>query len=232
MNRRTWVYLQGHETGSILPMKYRLLTLIALLTLGPPALAQGYNVELTPFGGYRFGGDFDVSTDTDMMSTADSVELADSSSYGMLVDIRHSDITTYQFLYSEQTTDAEIRGTNLAFDSIDTTVRVFQLGGTYRGAGDRVQPYLAATVGGTHIRTSGLDSQSDTFFSGSIGVGVNVMPTSRVGLRFEARAYGTLTDSDTDLFCRTGPDINFCAVRVQGTILGQVEAFAGITVRF
>ena len=150
----------------------------------------------------------------------------------MLLDWRHSDVTTYEILYSQQNTDARISDADNNTDTIDTQIHVLQIGGTYRGPGDVVQPYLAATVGGTHIRTSANGSQSDTFFSGSIGVGINVMPTSRVGLRLEARAYGTLTDSSTDLFCQTGPDLNVCAIRVQGTILSQVETFAGITFRF
>jgi len=207
----------------------RHLAAFLLGALCTSAHAEGYNVEITPFAGYRFGGDFDVESDT---SNGDSVELADSGSFGLLVDVRHTDITTYQFLYSEQSTDAELTGTSFGNMSVDTKVRVLQLGGTYRGAGDLVQPYLAATIGGTNIRTSGNGSQSDTFFSGSIGVGINVMPTNRLGLRLEARAYGTLTDSDTDLFCQTGPDLNVCAVRVRGTILGQFETFAGFTFRF
>ena len=122
---------------------------------------------------------------------------------------------------------------NATITRVSTDLHVLQLGGTYRGDGEKVQPYLAATVGGTHVRTTASgDSQNDTFFSGSIGVGINVLPNERFGIRLEARAYGTLTDSDTDLFCQTGPDLNVCAIRVDGTILGQFETFAGFTFRF
>jgi hypothetical protein len=94
------------------------------------------------------------------------------------------------------------------------------------------RPYLAFTLGGTHVRTSSAESNSDTFFSGSIGVGMKFLPTSRVGIRVEARAYGTLVSSSTDLFCSTGPDQNICAIRLEGKMLSQFETFAGITVRF
>ena len=87
----------------------------------------------------------------------------------------------------------------------------------------------SATIGGTRLKAAG---ESDTFWSGSIGVGLRVRPEARIGLRLEARAYGTLTQSDTDLFCRTGPDLNICAVRVEGDMLIQFEAFAGLTFRF
>ena len=114
----------------------------------------------------------------------------------------------------------------------DVEVHVLQLGGTYLGDGDTVYPYLAATLGGTHVRTRSGNSDSDTFFSGSIGLGVKFMPSEQFGLRLEARAYGTLIDSSTDLFCSTGPDENVCAIQVRGESLTQVETFAGIVFRF
>ena len=213
-------------------MKHLAPVILILLGAYSTALAQDYNVEVTPFGGYRFGGDFDVTDGNGDSDAGSSVKLRDAGSYGVLLDLRHSDVTTYQFLYSEQSTTADVNDPDASLSTVDTTLRILQFGGTYRGPGDVVQPYLAATIGGTNIRTSANGSQSDTFFSGSIGVGVNVMPTNRVGFRFEARAYGTLTDSDTDLFCQTGPELNVCAVRVKGTILSQFETFAGFTVRF
>jgi hypothetical protein len=39
-------------------------------------------------------------------------------------------------------------------------------------------------------------------------------------------------NSNTDLFCQTGPDINVCAIRIDGSIMGQVAAFAGVVFRF
>jgi hypothetical protein len=95
-----------------------------------------------------------------------------------------------------------------------------------------VRPYLAATLGGTHARARSTGSGSDTFWSGSIGLGLLISPSSRIGLRLEARAYGTLTSSNTDLLCQTGPDANFCAVRIQGEMLTQIETFAGVVFRF
>ena len=72
----------------------------------------------------------------------------------------------------------------------------------------------------------------DTFFSGSIGVGMMFRPTEQIGFRVEARAYGTLLSSSSKIFCSTGPDLNICAVQVDGDLLSQVETFAGITFRF
>jgi hypothetical protein len=39
-------------------------------------------------------------------------------------------------------------------------------------------------------------------------------------------------DSDTDLFCQTGSNQNVCAVRLDGTVMSQIETIAGIVFRF
>lgn len=176
--------------------------------------------EITPFAGYRFGGTFDIA------GTSESYELQDSSSFGLILNLREQHNTQWELLYSNQSTDAELNGTGSA-PSVGIDTQVLQFGGTYQGQDDRLRPYVALTVGGTHINT---DADGDTFFSGSIGLGFQIMPNERIGIRVEARAYATLTD--TDLFCRTGPDLNVCAVRVDGEMLSQVETFAGLVLRF
>ena len=197
----------------------------SILTAGPAA-SQELNYELTPFGGYRFGGTFDFENDLG------SYEADDAASFGLIFNARHSGNTQWEVYYSRQNTTARLKNSTGVSPAVDTDIQVLQIGGTYQGAAQAFRPYVAMTLGGTHIRTSSNGSQSDTFFSGSLGVGVNIAPSNRIGLRLEARAIATLTDSSTDLFCQTGPDINVCAIRIDGNLLTQVEAFAGLVVRF
>ena len=178
---------------------------------------------MTPYGGWRFGGTFDVQ------DSVDSWEIEDSSSFGLILNLRESFNTQWELVYSQQASDARLNSTTQPASRIDMDVQVLQLGGTYQWEGDTIRPYLVATLGGTRLAAP---SDSDVFFSGSIGLGLQVLPESRVGIRLEARAYGTLTDSDTDLFCSTGPDQNICAIRVDGEVLGQFETFAGVVFRF
>ena len=201
--------------------------LVALVLFVPAfAQAQEATTEITAFGAYRFGGTFE-----DEQSDA-SYELDDSPSFGLILNIRDKDATQWEIFYSQQRTDAEFSGTSANDPQVDVELHVLQLGGTYLWHGEVARPYLAFTLGGTHVRTSSAQSSSDTFFSGSIGLGLKFLPTSRFGIRVEARAYGTVIDSGTDLFCSTGPDANVCAIRVKGKMLSQVETFAGITYRF
>jgi hypothetical protein len=202
--------------------------LLILSTLAFPAVlqAQEPTAEITAFGAYRFGGTFEEE------STEATYELKDSPSFGLILNLRHQDPTQWEIFYSQQQTEAEFSGSTQNDPVVNIDLHVLQLGGTYQFEGEVARPYLAFTLGGTHVRTSSAASRSDTFFSGSIGVGMKFLPTSRVGIRVEARAYGTLVSSSTDLFCSTGPDTNVCAIRLEGKMLSQVETFAGITVRF
>lgn len=187
---------------------------------------DAFNFELTPFGAYRFGGSFAVE------DSSDSYDLEDSSSFGLILNFPHNTNTQWEVLYSKQATTAEFSAATPNDPLVDIDLQILQLGGTYQFEGGMVRPYLAATLGGTHARARSTGSGSDTFWSGSIGLGLLISPSSRIGLRLEARAYGTLTSSNTDLLCQTGPDANFCAVRIQGEMLTQIETFAGVVFRF
>lgn len=199
---------------------------VAAVMPAPAAAADELKFEITPFVAYRFGGTFD-----DEGSTA-SYSIDDSEAFGLLFNVRQSSNTQWEVLYSRQAATASLRGSLATVPSIDMDINVLQIGGTYQGSGETVRPYLALTLGGTYIKTTANGTQSDTFFSGSIGAGVSLIPSSRLGIRLEARAYGTLMNANTDLFCQTGPDLNICAIRIDGSLLSQFEIFAGVVFRF
>ena len=203
----------------------RAATLALLLGASAAATAadDALDFEITPYGGWRFGGTFDIQESTD------SWELDESSSFGLILNLRERANTQWEFIYSQQESSARLKSSTQPAARVDLDVQYFQVGGTYQWEGDILRPYLAATIGGTRVSAP---SQSDAFWSGSIGLGFQIMPESRVGIRVEARAWGSLTDSSTDLFCSVGPDQNICAIRVDGSVLSQVETFAGVVFRF
>jgi hypothetical protein len=177
------------------------------------AEAQEFSAEITPYVGVRFGGTFENEERTARY------EMEDSESFGLIVAFPYDVNAHWEIIYSYQDSEARYIGDPGPDPLVDTEIHVLQLGGTYRGSGEKAIPYLAATLGGTHIRTRSTDTRDDTFFSGSIGIGMMFLPTSRVGIRVEARAYGTFVSNSSELFCSTGPDANLCAIRIEGTLL-------------
>ena len=211
-------------------MSRLLIVAAALLCLASPALAQQdpASFELTPFAGYRFGGTFEIE------ESPDSYDIEDSASYGFILNFPHRANTRWEVLYSRQSTEAAFSDPASGNRFLDIDSQILQIGGTYQfeAQGEMVLPYLAATIGGTHVKVSANGSESDTLWSGSIGLGILVAPNSRVGLRLEARGHVTFTNSSTDLLCVVSPDLNACAIQMTGDVLTQFETFAGVVVRF
>ena len=184
--------------------------------------------ELTPYGAFSIGGEF---SDTDLDITA---SLDDSESFGLLFNIRAEANTQWEILYSKQNTSATFKGAQSPTQDIDIDAHYLQAGGTYLGDGKAARPYLAATIGATHFDVSTPGFNSDSFFSFSIGTGLQVRPHDRLGLRLEARVFGTFVQSDSKLFCLSNPGnmMAGCAITVSGEVLWQAQAMAGLVFRF
>jgi opacity protein-like surface antigen len=199
-----------------------LITLISV-----PAFSQTApgTIELTPYGAYSFGGTFQ---DEDSSIEA---ELQDSGSFGLIFDYQKKNNTQIEVIYSLQRTEASVDDVAFA----DVNMHYLQLGGTYQFAElGKVLPFMSATLGGTHVDVETDGYGSDTFFGFSIGGGIQIAPHKRFGLRLEARAFGTLLNSGSTIFCISDPGGNQagCAITVEGDILWQVQTMAGFVFRF
>lgn len=183
--------------------------------------------ELTPYVGYRIGGEFQ------QQDGSAKYELDEGNSAGLIFNIAARDVNTqWQVLYGQQRTSLK---TPLVFDPsarLGLDVEYFQFGGTYLFDGDDMRPFVALTAGVTHFGPTlpGVDSES--FFSGSIGGGVQLLQTHRVGVRLEARVFATFVNTDGAIFCHSGPQAGGCAISIHGTALYQFEASAGVVFRF
>ena len=205
-----------------------LICAMALAPIAVEAQSELGRIELTPYGAYSFGGKVS-NTDSNVSS-----RFKDSENFGLILNVRESSKTQWEFIYSRQSTSVDIIGLSTGNVVLDSDVHYLQLGGTYQGEGDKIRPYLAATVGAAYfdVLTDGFDG--DTFLSFSIGTGLQIWPTKRLGLRLEARAFGTVVRSDSSLFCVSNPGAGSsgCAVSVAGDVLWQVQTIGGFVIRF
>jgi len=182
--------------------------------------------EITAFGGVRVGGEIEVE-ESNAVYDAD-----DSTSFGLIWNTHYKANTEWEVYYSQQQTEFELSDPMIVVPTIDLDLYTLQLGGTYLFDGESVQPFLSMTLGGTHVKTDADGGDSDTFISASIGLGLKFRQGERLGFRLEGRMHGVLVNESSKLFCSTGPEENVCAVEVEGDMLGQFEAFAGVTFRF
>jgi opacity protein-like surface antigen len=209
-------------------LKARHAIVLPALLLAVEAMADDhqFGYEITPFAGYRFGGEFQED------GGPDTVEVDDGGSFGLILNGPDSSETQWEILYSYQAAQADTTAVPGIGASNDLDIHYFQLGGTYQWDGRVARPFLSAGVGGTHVNPDAGALESDTFWSFSIGTGLQFRPGERWGVRLEARAFATLTDSDSRLFCQSGIEGGQCAFLIDGDVFWQVEAFAGLIFRF
>jgi hypothetical protein len=206
------------------------IQILCLLLLAPlKAVADAVDVsrfELTPFVGYGFGGDFeDLETGADL-------ELDEAETFGLIINIAADATTQWEVLYLQQSTELDTGDLFREQPIVDVDVHYLHGGGTYLLDGDRVQPYVAGSLGLSRLDPGSPGLDAENYFSFSLGVGLRLLPSERIGLRLEGRWFGTFVDSDSAIFCESGGSTNVCAIKVQGSLINQWHGFLGVTFRF
>ena len=180
------------------------------------------NFEITPFIGYMGGGNFE-----DPLDGSDR-NLKEDTVFGLFADIvadtpeRH-----YELLFSSQS--STVKGAI----PLDLDVQYLHIGGTVGYTDNpRVTPYFGATVGATRFSPDAPGMDDETKPSLSLGGGMKIPITDHIGLRFDARAFVTLLDSDSQIFCVSTGDFAGCRIRAQSDAFVQYAASLGITAAF
>jgi len=207
-------------------LPFRLLLVAAALLL-PSVLFPGkagaeWGLEITPFAGYTIGGSFEDNT------TGANLDVKEGGSFGLVLGLPDTPETQYELFYGFQRTKVTGGGTFGGETLFDLDIHYLHLGGTFLFPGEKVRPYIAGGLGGTHFVPHGSGLSAKTYFSLSLGGGVKIPISSHVGLRFEGRGFLTILPDSTQIFCVSSGGAA-CRVNVQGDVLGQVLLMGGIT---
>ncbi len=178
--------------------------------------------EVTPFVGYRLGGDFDLQ------DSQGHANLDDHDSFALALDLARDESSQYELFYSRQATQLE---PDSPLGGLGLNVEYLHLGGTLTVDDELfLKPYVSGGLGLTRFTP---DSGSDnTHFSFSLGAGLRVPVTERFGLRLEARGYLTLVNTDSSVFCSSSSAGGVCAIRTNGSSFFQYELLAGAAFSF
>lgn len=190
-----------------------------------PVIAQddSTSFELTPFAAYRGGGQFE-----DKEGLVE-FELQESNAWGLILNGNVEANTQWEVLYSNQSTSIEAIPDE---PDLDMDVEYLHLGGTYLFGGERVRPFIAATIGASRFDPQPSGFGSETFVSGSFGAGWKINLAKNLALRVEARGYATLVDNDSQLFCVSSDAGGACLIVLEGSFFTQWETRAGLVFRF
>jgi len=190
---------------------------------------EGPTFEATPFVGYRVGGRFEGERPSD--SSEFKVDVEDDGSFGLDLGLYRDDTSFYELLYSRQEAGLDSREAALA--GVEVRTEYLHFGGTLLFPRDRgYVPYLSLTVGATRLDALGGDYDSETMLSASVGGGFRFPLGANFAATLGVRAYVTLVDSDTDIFCISTGESAGCLLKSSGNTFWQGEAQLGLTARF
>ncbi|HEY5807177.1 MAG TPA: outer membrane beta-barrel protein [Povalibacter sp.] len=179
--------------------------------------------EITPFVGQMGGGTFEDAID------GSDRDVQNDTNVGLFFNINADNTPErqYEFIYTKQST--EIEGTV----PIDMDIQYLHIGGIVNFTDARhAIPFFGMTVGATQFSpgASGLDDETKLSFSA--GGGVKIPITHHFGIRFDARAFVSLLDSDGNIFCVSTAAGSGCAIKAKSDSFIQYTATLGFIAAF
>jgi hypothetical protein len=200
------------------PASQAMFVLACLVAFAAPLRAQG--IEIMPFGGYRFGGDFFE------LVSEHPADIDGAPALGFVLNVPLWDGLQVEGLVTRQSAHIAMPATPWdAATRWHITVDHVQGGGLREFSGGRVRPFLTGVLGLTRYAAEG---NSEIRFTAGAGGGVKLFPVSNFGVRLDGRVYTTFVDADVRfLACSPGT----CLTAVNVDLVWQAEFTAGLIVR-
>jgi hypothetical protein len=202
--------------------RFRLAGAVAVVAClaGRGSMVAAQGVEIAPFGGYRFGGDFFG------IISGQPVDVNGAVSFGVVLDAPLSSGMQFEGLFTHQHADVVVPG---GFFSPPTRWRMsvdhWQVGGLQEFSGGYLRPFLTGNLGLTRL---GAEADSALRFTVGGGGGIKVFPTSHVGLRLDGRVFTTFVDTGASVVACSGQT---CFLALHGRLVWQAEFTAGVVVK-
>jgi hypothetical protein len=166
-----------------------------------PFIICAQKVEVTPFGGYVFGGN--------MQGDYGDVHINDNAQYGGMISIAVSRVVDIDLIYNRSDTKAQVdyftyNGYVKPSVDIPLSINYMHIGFTKNF---RVNPTVSPFIGfnlGTCLFYPKEDYSDAWFFSVGMNAGAKVYFGKRVGIRLQAQGYMPVQGSGFYMFAGTG----------------------------
>ena len=183
-------------------------------------ITQTQPFGISPFYGYRFGGE------VENRDTGANYSFKDSVAYGITLDYAPKNYYgRFELLWSHQDSSLDFRGDN-GLGKLDLTIDAIQIGSMLEFGSARFREYVSAHIGATHYSSDGYGD--DTRFSFDIGGGVKAFLTKNVYLRADLRGFCTVVEAKGSFIYANGVTV----ASFSGSTLWQGQATVGIGVTF
>ena len=191
-----------------------------LLLLLLPGAVIADELRVTPYLGYRVGGEFED------FATGARLKLKEGDAYGLVVSWGPD--ATYELLYSRQET--ELTASQAVSPSVLFDVDVTNIMFSGRNILDKeLGSFMSGVVGMTRYNPGISGFSTETRFALGAGAGIDYRISKALDIRLEGRAVATFIDSSSGVFCSSASG---CAILADSDVVWQVEFISGFTFKF
>lgn len=179
-----------------------LFTMFLLPSLLLPAAVNAEEFQITPYLGYRIGGEFEH------FATGTTLKLDEGDAYGIIFGKAAED--SLEFIYSVQPTKLNARGPVKSSELFDVDVINIMVA-SKKVLNPEHGTFISGMVGVTHFNPDEAHLSSDTRFALGASAGLDHRITKGLSFRLEGRAIGTILDGGAGVFCSSSGGCNIAA---------------------
>jgi hypothetical protein len=192
-----------------------------LVVLVRPAPGHGQSVEVSPFYGYRFGGDFFE------LVTGHRVDLDGAPAMGVALDVPLGEGLQLEGFFTHQEGSVAAGPPTLHPVVVQRVAVDHWLGGALQEfGGTRIRPFATGMFGLTRYAVAG---DNEIRFTVNGGGGAKLFATPHIGVRLDGRISATFIDAQgSAVACLPGG----CFLALHANVVWQAEFTAGMVVRF
>jgi hypothetical protein len=206
-------------------MRPAFVALLGILCVCSASNAGAQSVELTPFGGYRFGAGVGV------VDGAPVVDDDGGVSFGMVLDIPFGDPRggrKFEAVFSREQARVTAQPTFFSPPIRELTIVDHMMIGLMQELdplpGAAASAFISGLVGLSRYAAAG---DTEVLFSIGLGAGGRFFATRHLGVRVEGRGYMTIVDLGGAAACSGG-----CTILLRANPLFQADLTAGVIVAF
>lgn len=183
--------------------------------------ADSKNLTITPYVGYRDGGDFkDAVSDT-------KLDIDENDTHGLIFGWEVKD-GQLEISYSRQASELTGRSSASPGALVDVDVTNLLFAGKSILDPD-IGSYFSILLGLTEIDFDSEELDSDTRLALGFGSGIDYPIGDSLGFRLGLRGIVTFLDDNEDEFCISPSN---CPISIDDNTLVQWEIFTGLSIRF
>ena len=190
--------------------------------------------EVSPFFGYRWGGELSDGTYGDPDTFDETLQFDAGPNYGLIVGYFVQPKIQVRAFWDRQNTSLDVIFEQLDKEEKlgDATIDYLHLGVLmlFLEPDIRLQPFFAFSLGGTYISPAGSSIDSSWFTSAGYAVGVRYFFTDNVGGFVQNRGTSSVITDGEKRFCNDETDK--CYTLPEDTWMFQIDISAGLIVAF